>query len=367
MASVETKRDDTGRAVQFRVRFRTPEGRSRSSSFPTLKEARAFLATVEHDKGSGRFVDPMAGRQTVASFATEWMAGKVWSPGSRERHESQWRTHVEASIGSMPLASVRRSHLQAVLNRAELGPRSLDALRSLVVAVFRAAERDRLIAATPAYDLEVTMFEGGRVEALEVEQVAALVAAVPARFTALYEVAAATGMRRGEATGLTVPQVNFLRRTIRVDRQVVTPSAGVPYLTTRLKTKASYRTIPVTEGVIEVIARHLEVYGSRADGAVFTTEQGELIRGNRIARMTTAAAAVAGVDATFHSMRHTVASRFLSQGVSVKATADVLGHSPAELLKTYAHFMKTDEDRVREVMANGMSTGCVTAVSSGTL
>ena len=40
----------------------------------------------------------------------------------------------------------------------------------------------------------------------------------------------------------------------------------------------------------------------------------------------------------------------LSGGVSVAAAADYLGHSPAELLRTYAHLVPQDHDRARSIV-----------------
>jgi integrase len=371
MASIDVKRDDNGRAVQYRARYRTPDGKSRGRNFTTLAKARAFLATVEHTKTTGGFVDPVAGRITVAAFVESWMALKVWSEGSRTRNEILWRLHVEPSVGALPLASVRRTHLQAVLNRSQLSPRTLVGLRGFMIAVFRAAERDRLISSSPAHELEIPAVEGGKAVALEPDQVAALVAAAPERYRALFAVTAATGLRLAEACGLTVGSVDFLRRTITVERQLITPAAGVPYLTTRLKTRASYRTIPVPSSVIDTLARHLEVYGAGPEGVIFTcvpnrgahSGQAHFLPRGRVVEFTRTAARRAGVDATFHSLRHYAASRFLSHGVSVRAAADVLGHSPSVLLNTYAHFMAADEDRVRDVMADAVPTARVTGVS----
>jgi integrase len=157
-------------------------------------------------------------------------------------------------------------------------------------------------------------------------------------------------MRLAEPTGLTVSSVDYLPRTIKVEQQILTPAVGAPQLTTRLKTKASYRTIPVSTDVIEALARHLEMYGPGPGSVIFTDAKGNTIRRQRLSEIMNAAALAAGVSATYHDFRHFAASRFLSAGVSVRATAEVLGHSPTELLHTYAHFMHSVEDRVRVVM-----------------
>jgi site-specific recombinase XerD len=66
----------------------------------------------------------------------------------------------------------------------------------------------------------------------------------------------------------------------------------------------------------------------------------------------------------FHTARHTYASTLLSGGVSVAAAADYLGHSPAELLRTFAHLVPQDHDRARSVVeAAFIERPCVTPVS----
>ncbi len=56
---------------------------------------------------------------------------------------------------------------------------------------------------------------------LTVNEVEAMAAAVPERYRALIVLAAGMGLRQGECFGLTVDRVDFLRRQVRVDRQLV--------------------------------------------------------------------------------------------------------------------------------------------------
>ena len=57
--------------------------------------------------------------------------------------------------------------------------------------------------------------------------------------------AAGTGLRQGELFGLTVDRVDFMRRELRVDRQLWTPSKGSPILKSP-KSANSHRTIALT-------------------------------------------------------------------------------------------------------------------------
>jgi integrase len=53
---------------------------------------------------------------------------------------------------------------------------------------------------------------------------------------------------------------------------------------------------------------------------------------------------------TWHDLRHHHASVLLSDGVSPALVAERLGHDIQTLLRTYAHVIRQDEDRVRAVV-----------------
>lgn len=100
----------------------------------------------------------------------------------------------------------------------------------------------------------------------------ALADAVPDRYRTLVILAAGSGMRQGECFGLTVDRIDFLRRIVRVDRQLVTVS-GQPSDLGPPRTSASVRTIPVPQLVIDALAAHLSSYPPR-EGLVFLTDAG---------------------------------------------------------------------------------------------
>ena len=87
-----------------------------------------------------------------------------------------------------------------------------------------------------------------------------------------------------------------------------------------------------------------EAFGDR-DGRVVAVSHTALANAWRAARTT------AGVEARFHDLRHTCASRLLAAGVSPVAVADAMGHSVPILLATYAHLMPNDHDRIRAAQA----------------
>jgi integrase len=57
---------------------------------------------------------------------------------------------------------------------------------------------------------------------------------------------------------------------------------------------------------------------------------------------------VAGIESTFHRLRHFYASSLISAGCSIIAVQHALGHAAASTtLDIYGHLMPSDTDRIR--------------------
>ena len=181
-----------------------------------------------------------------------------------------------------------------------------------------------------------------------VEEVASVADAIGDRWRAIVVTLAGSGLRIAKLLGLEVSDVDFLRRTIRVERQRtqagrITPTKG-----------RRSRTVPVGQVVIDELAAHLAAYPS--DGALFTDEMGKPLPYWRWKKLLAAATTETGVDVTAHGFRHFAASALISGGASVKQVQAFLGHASAVItLRTYAHLWPGDEDRTRNVLDAALS------------
>jgi integrase len=191
-----------------------------------------------------------------------------------------------------------------------------------------------------------------------VEEVGALIDAMPDHYKALVVLAAGTGLRQGECFGLTVDRVDFLRRTITVDRQLILPASGLPQFGPP-KTAASVRTVPLPKVVPESLAAHLGRWPADTDGLIFTNQHGDPLRRNlfgEIWRATVSRAALSGLR--FHDLRHFYASLLIRHGESVKVVQARLGHASAsETLDTYSHLWPDNEERTRAAVDVAFTTG----------
>jgi integrase len=109
-----------------------------------------------------------------------------------------------------------------------LAPSTVHVVHGIVSSVFRAAVRDRIISANPCETTKLPRKVRPKIVPLSIAAVEGLADAVPPQFRALVVLAAGTGLRQGECFGLTEDRVNFLRRTIEVDRQLIGSDAGRP-------------------------------------------------------------------------------------------------------------------------------------------
>lgn len=180
---------------------------------------------------------------------------------------------------------------------------------------------------------------------LTVEQVQAISDAVPGRYRARVLASAGLGLRQGDACGLTVDRVDFLRRQVRVDRQLVTPPGAGPVRFGPPKATSSNRVFTLPDSVGEVLAAHIAQFGTGADGLLFTSSTGAALRRSTWSDAFRRAARDVGVDASSNDLRHHCASLLISAGCSVKVVQSFLGHKNAsETLDTYGHMWPGDED-----------------------
>jgi integrase len=111
-----------------------------------------------------------------------------------------------------------------------------------------------------------------------------------------------------------VDRIDFLRRQLTVDRQLVTSPGRPPYLAAP-KTQASVRSIPLPQVVVDALAAHLAVWP--ADALLFTTGVGTPIRRTAFsARVWQPAVTRAGPPAsvTFHALQYFYASLLVRHG-----------------------------------------------------
>jgi integrase len=364
MASVERRKDGRPGYV---CRWRDESGAQRKRSFARKVDADRYRAEVEHSLNVGAYVDPRAGRTTLRDYAEAWRVAQPHRPNTAARTKSQLQRHVYPVLGDRPIAAIRESQLQAFVTGVDLAPSSVRPLWATVRAILGAAVRDRIIGRDPAVGVKLPELPVADVVPLTLEQVDGLADAVPARYRGLIAADAGSGLRQGEAFGLEVPHVDFLRRAVKVEQQVQ-PAAGGGVVVCPLKNRHSYRTVPLGQVVVDSIAAHLadfpardvevlDVTGrrpvTRTARLIFIDDAGKPLHRNDFnERVWHPAREAAGIaESTMHDLRHFYASMLIRAGLNPKVVAKLLGHADASMtLRVYAHLWPDDEDRSRDAV-----------------
>ncbi|HEY5663468.1 MAG TPA: site-specific integrase [Ilumatobacter sp.] len=157
------------------------------------------------------------------------------------------------------------------------------------------------------------------------------------------------GLRQGEACAITIDRVDFLRRRVTIDRQVVTARRAIDHALGPVNTPASNRTIPLPETVAVLISEHIATFTPHGPRGrlLFTTSDGTMLGRQTYFAAFNGAVKRLGIEASSQDLRHHAASRLIAAGCSPRAVAAFLGHKNAtETLNTYAHLWPTDEGRI---------------------
>jgi integrase len=350
---------------------RDSAGRRHAKSFDKKVDAERYLALMGADVARGAWVDPALGRTKFGGYAREWLAAQTFDVSTREQVEHRLRVYVYPTWEDVPLARVRAAAVQKWL--AELSQRlSPGTVRQTFIhfsAILSAAVDDEMLAKNPCKSRSVVppAVPRPRIVPWQLARVRGVIDAHPARYRAPPAVGAAAGLRQGEIFGLAVDDVDFLRRTIHVVRQVKYVRNQLVFAPPKYGTG---RDVPLSDALAVVLSEHIRQFppvtvelpwGDPGAAKVrkvkvpllFTSRERKALNRNYINQFIwKPALAEAGVAPQrsngMHALRHFCASNWLEQGVSIRAVAEYLGHRDEGFtLRTYTHLRPSAEDKTR--------------------
>lgn len=373
---VRVKTDLHGKGLRYRARYTTPDGKERSKSFPDrqLREAKAFLTSVEGDKLKGAYVDPTAGRILFREYATRWLRDHAVDESTRETMEQKINRHVLPHFGHRQLGSIKPADVRAWDKELETVNGLAVSSRSVIFAhlrsIFMAAIDDERIVKNPCSAKSVKQPKPVQklVVPWSVDQVLAIRLGLASRYRLCVDLGSGCGLRQGEIFGLSLDDVDFDAGWIHVRRQVKIVRCRKVF---GLPKNNKDRLVPLPEDVAVTLKAHIDEVKSvsitlpweRPDSRETMTVPLLMTstRNNAIKRTdfdainwhpALRAAAITPTRSTgMHSLRHFYASTLLDAGESIKALASYLGHSdPAFTLRVYTHLMPMSETRTRKAI-----------------
>ena len=169
------------------------------------------------------------------------------------------------------------------------------------------------------------------------------------------------GLRCGESRGLMWKDIDFNKKLLSVNRQVIdTPKDwDEPYVISDPKTKTRRRVIPICNVLLDAFNIYKNELESKnqynINNFVFSPSDGTTpLRDNHIlTRKKKIEKATGSKHIRTHDFRHSCASLLINSGGNVSMVAKYLGHSEVEeTLNTYSHMFPSALDDVLNIVNN---------------
>lgn len=340
----------TGKQIQKSV-----YGKTQAEAAQKLREATASVDKAE-------YVEPE--KLTLAEWLQIWQDTYLTGvkQATRASYEGIIRNHLIPALGAVRLDQLDPHRIQRFINGIQRDPKTVKNIHGALHAALRQAVRLRYIPHNPADNTALPRIERKEMQFLDETGAAAFLEAVEGhRFGILYQFILLTGLREGEALGLTWDRIDFRRGTIVIDRQLVKErkKGGQYYLGSPKNGKT--RTIMPPLYAMQLLrsqkARQAEQRLKAGDlwqdtGLVFTNETGGNLAVptvyNQFKRI------VAGIgqpDLRIHDLRHSYAVAALRSGDDIKTLQSNLGHHAAAFtLDRYGHVT----DQMKQASAERM-------------
>lgn len=271
--------------IGYRVFLKYMDGTVRpqqKAGFQTEKEANASRDKTIGELYAGTYV--VYANVRVKDFMEFWMEEDIRNRvGSSETYDtfgSVVRLHIVPKLGSKKMVDITRGDIQKLYNEKTEYSISIARLVKTVMNVsMRYAVEKKIIPVSPAEGVnlpkkvEKKPYHTRNIDTqktLTMAQIQILLEA--SKDTAIYMQVlfnVLMGLRRREINGVKYSDVDYINRTLRVQRQLGTklgtkkedfPPEAYRKQEVRLKTPSSYRTLPIPDYVFEAILEQRKIY-----------------------------------------------------------------------------------------------------------
>ena len=324
--------------------------------------------------------EPVNKSITLAKYIDHWLAEvapKKLAKTTYSRDQQDVRRILPA-LGHYKLTDLRKEVIRdfyeemrktpKLTDGKPLAEKSVEGIHNTLCSILSDAVEEGYLLHNPAWKMYKPQGEKKECPVADEELVQKLIAALEGqslKYETYFKLVLATGMRRGEACGLRWSDINWKRRSIHVQRNVVKLSHE-PIFVKPPKTASGDRLVYVSKEMAKLLkswkqqcAWERQQAGEtlQEDDYLFRQPSGDpmvpttfTFRFKKILRQN-------GLpeNLNVHSLRHTNASLLIAQGVDVRTVASLLGHSQASTtLDIYAHVFDKKKREAQEKLGEVM-------------
>lgn len=323
------------------------------------KQLALFVTEVEN-----RIITPDS-NMLFRDFVTLWdenYASTNLEVRTYTRYREMLRDNILPAIGDMRLTDIKPitllnlySSLSADGARKDgkpggYSPKTIQHIHRLISAIYNKAAEWQIIGINPAAHVKPPKVERKEIDFYDLEDIRILIKALedePIRPRTMTLLAAYTAMRRSEIAALKWEDIDFDNRTISINKAAVYAS-GAGRVDKGTKTVRSNRIIAMSDTVYTLLMeyrqwqediRHFLANKWQGSELVFTNDFGAPLHPDTITQWFGNFIKRRGLKhISFHGLRHTAATLFLSSGVDIETVSRILGHSSSTVTsQVYLH------------------------------
>lgn len=338
---------------RYFVRYTLQNGKRSGKYFNSPEKCREWLKSIS--------VDVLSSGITVDNWFDHWIKHikkNTVRKNTLRNYTDRYNHNIKKEIGSLKLCDVKPLHCQQVLNRMyyeNYAGSTIEQTRITMFNMFYSAEENEMIISNPvkrSVKSPRKSDKNPRVLTLD-EQHRFLEMAKNTSNYYQYVFLLNTGLRAGELIGLKWDDIDFDNREISIRRSLSYDFETKSYIEGEPKSEHSYRKIPMTNQVYEILCykykkKHI-FFDSKFADYVFLNRNGEPTKNASYDSHIRKIAAKANIPYfSMHTFRHTFATRCIEAGLKPKTLQQLLGHSSINItMNLYVHV--TDDEKRNEI------------------
>ena len=299
---------------------------------------------------------------SLQEYLKDWFEIKKTTlrPRTAYDYERLLTTNIFPELGQIKLKDLttyRITKFYTKLSHVGKGSRTVRLTHSILHSALQSALESGVISRNPTIGTMLPRYNQKEMNVLNESQVSQfLIAAEKSRYKCLYHLAITTGMRYSELVGLKWSDIDWVKGTIKVQRQLqFVPHQGFTY--SEPKTKSGIRTIKLGDTTLKILREQKERQIQNKipkDDLIFLNSYGTQVYFKRFQKDFKRVLRQAGLpDIRFHDLRHTAATLMIANGIPVLIVARILGHSkPSVTMNVYGHSTVEMQSDAAKLMEN---------------
>jgi integrase len=333
-----------------------------------------IMEEVNQTRGS---VMPVVKGQAFTDAVSKWRQAIAPNlcPSTVRQRESYLKNHIMPRFRNSGLAEMTVDSIQQFgtdLRKKVSGKTTLNIVGTLFTILERAGKSGMRVPKVRFSDLQLGAVSRGRPIAFFTrEQARLVIEAAREPFKTIFALAWMTGMRAGELLALTLDDLNFDRKTIRVNKTADDTTRDIR----QPKTPGSVALLPMPSALEEVLRNYIQrIWKPSASGLLFPSKKDgrPRTRKNVVVNGLKPVLRKLGIPSDhtgLHAFRHGLATELVENAVPVTVLQSQMRHADVRTsLKIYAHLIPQSQRDAMERIGGGsqplLSTITVLKVAS---